>query len=284
MERFLDFMVAERDASEHTVRAYGRILSELATSLGVRPLHAATRFDLRGYLARAGGSSATMAQRMSAIRAYFRWALREQLVTEDPTERIARPRVKSSLPRVLEQGETQALVENPVGDSLRNAAILELAYGAGLRVSELAAVNIADVNLEGGLVHVREGKGKKDRRVPLGPPGVAALKAHLGGRRAGAVFLNRAGGRLSTRSLHTIVHRSGVTNGIAGVHPHVLRHSFATHLLQNGADIRSIQELLGHASLSTTQRYAAVDIGQLRATWNASHPLASDEVPARKKG
>lgn len=291
MDRFLAYLRAEKGASEHTERAYGRVLAELSAQLGERPLHEATRFDVRAYLARAGGSPATVAQRIAAIRAFFRWAMREQLASEDPTMRLARPRVRSSLPRVLEAAEARDLVENPVlpardsrlgsTDGLRNAAILELAYGAGLRVSELAKVDIRDLDLVAGLVQVREGKGRKDRRVPMGPPAVAAISAYLEARGLvcgqgpppGAVFLNPSGKRLSTRSIHTIVHRSGVSNGLAGVHPHALRHSFATHLLQNGADIRSIQEMLGHASLSTTQRYAAVDLDRLRETWNASHPL-----------
>lgn len=283
----MGFLRAEQGASAHTLRAYGRVLTEIAERLDDRPLHSATRHDLRGYLARAGGSSATVAQRLAAMRAYFRWAMREGLITEDPTELLARPRVRGSLPRVLEPVETEALVENPIGEAtLRNRAILELAYGAGLRVSELAGLDVADVNCEEGLVQVRMGKGRKDRRVPIGPPGVSAVLALLEsqGRGAkeivtGALFLNPAGGRLGTRSIYTIVHRSGVHNGLSGVHPHALRHSFATHLLQNGADIRSIQEMLGHASLSTTQRYAAVDLDQLRETWDNAHPLARASKP-----
>ncbi len=282
MDRYLAHLRAEQDASPHTIRAYSRVLRELSALLGERALHTATRFDLRTYLARAGGSSATMAQRIAALRAYFRWAMREGLVAEDATERLARPRVKRSLPRVLEAAEAEALVENAAGGeregapgvALRNTAILELAYGAGLRVSELSGVDVRDLDLVGGLVHVREGKGRKDRRVPIGPPAIEALVAYLAGRASGPVFLNPSGTRLGTRSIHTIVHRSGVKNGLADVHPHALRHSFATHLLQNGADIRSIQELLGHASLSTTQRYAAIDLDRLRETWQASHPLA----------
>lgn len=281
MQRFLGYLRAERAASPHTVRAYTRVLSEVAAGLGERPLTSATRLDLRSYLARAGGSSAAVAQRMAALRAYFRWALREGLVAEDPTTLLARPRVRSPLPRVLEPSEAEAVVEHPIpsanarGDSeARNRAILELAYGAGLRVSELAGLDVTDVDCVEGLVHVRMGKGRKDRRVPIGPPGVEAVAAYTAGRATGPLFLNPAGGRLGTRSIYTVVHRSGVQNGIAAVHPHALRHSFATHLLQNGADIRSIQEMLGHASLSTTQRYAAVDLDRLRQTWDAAHPLA----------
>ncbi len=278
MDRFIGFLRAERACSEHTVRAYCRILAELSAELPEgRALATATRLDLRAYLSHAGGAPATVAQRIAAMRAYFRWAMREGLVTEDPTERLARPRVRSSLPRVLEVGEAAALVENVAGGEpahQRNEAILELAYGSGLRVSELSALNAEDLDLVEGLVHVRRGKGGKDRRVPVGPPALAALQGHLGGRRNGPVFLNPAGTRLGVRSIHTIVHRSGVKNGLAGVHPHAMRHSFATHLLKNGADIRSIQEMLGHASLSTTQRYAAVDLGRLRETWTQSHPLS----------
>lgn len=282
MQRFVDHLRAELSASEHTIRAYSRVLGELSAGLGDRGLPTATRLDLRAYLARSGGSSATVAQRISAIRAYFRWALREQLLIEDPSERLARPKVPVSLPRVLEIDEADVLVENPLGEGdnrRRNAAILELAYGAGLRVSELAALDVGDVDVTVGLVHVRMGKGRKARRVPFGPPAAAAVSAHLAGRTAGPLFLNPAGRRLTTRSIYTVVHRSGVQNALADVHPHALRHSFATHLLQNGADIRSIQEMLGHASLSTTQRYAAVDLEQLRTSWESAHPLAR---PARK--
>jgi len=278
VDRFIDYLRAEVSASEHTIRAYSRILGELAAGLGDRPLHAASRLDLRGYLARSGGSAATVAQRISAMRAYFKWATREQLVTEDPSERLKRPKVPVSLPRVLEVNEASDLVENALGEGvvgLRNTAIVELAYSAGLRVAELAALDVRDISLAQGLVHVRMGKGKKDRRVPMGPPAADAIRAHLGSRTSGPLFLNPHGKRLTTRSIYTVVQRSGVKNGLSGVHPHALRHSFATHLLQDGADIRSIQELLGHASLSTTQRYASVNLDQLRATWDAAHPLGS---------
>ncbi len=285
MRRFVDHLRAERSASEHTIRAYSRVLAEIAQGLraeagaDARPLHSATRLDLRAYLARSGGAAATVAQRVSAIRAYFQWALREQLITEDPSERLKRPKVPVSLPRVLEVDEADVLVEHALGEGgahLRNTAILELAYGAGLRVAELAALDVADVDVTVGLVHVRMGKGRKARRVPFGPPAAAAVRELLDGRASGPLFLNRAGKRLTTRSIYTIVHGSGVQNALADVHPHALRHSFATHLLQAGADIRSIQEMLGHASLSTTQRYAAVNLDQLRATWDAAHPLALD--------
>ncbi len=277
MDRFIDYLRAEVGASDHTVRAYSRILGELAAGLGDRPLHTASRLDLRAYLGRSGGAAATVAQRISAIRAYFKWAAREALITEDPSERLKRPKVPVSLPRVLEVNEAAELVENARGEGpvlLRNTALVELAYSAGLRVAELAALDVRDVSLAQGLVHVRMGKGKKDRRVPMGPPATEAIRAHLGTRTSGPLFLNPQGKRLTTRSIYTVVQQSGVKNGLAGVHPHALRHSFATHLLQDGADIRSIQELLGHASLSTTQRYASVNLDQLRATWEASHPLA----------
>ena len=186
MDRFIDYLRAEVGASDHTIRAYARILGELAAGLGDRPLHEASRLDLRGYLARSGGSAATVAQRISAMRAYFKWATREQLVTEDPSERLTRPKVPVSLPRVLEVNEASNLVENALGEGavgLRNTAIVELAYSAGLRVAELAGLDVRDISLAQGLVHVRMGKGKKDRRVPMGPPAADAIRAHLGAHR-----------------------------------------------------------------------------------------------------
>jgi site-specific recombinase XerD len=160
--------------------------------------------------------------------------------------------------------------------ALRDAALLEVGYGGGLRVSELAALDVADVDLEESLVRVRSGKGRKSRVVPIGPPAVAAVRAWrvAAGIAEGALFRNVRGGRLTVRGLYDIVRAAGTANGVAAVHPHALRHSFATHLLGGGADVRSIQEMLGHASLSTTQRYTQVELDQLRRAHRDAHPRA----------
>lgn len=279
LEDWLDHLRAERGASPHTLRAYGRELRELRESLGGRPLSAATLLDLRRWLATAGGAPATVARRIAAARSFYTWALREGHVARSPAERLRTPKVPKSLPRVLEVPEAAELVEDAVGEgwrAARNTAILEVAYGSGLRVAELAGLERRDLELDAALVRVRRGKGGKDRVVPMTPAAVEATRAWLAqrGEAAGALFTNREGGGLTTRALYDVVRRSAVKNGLAGVHPHALRHSFATHLLAGGADIRAIQEMLGHASLSTTQRYAEVELDELVATFHRAHPHA----------
>lgn len=278
VERFLAHLRAERGASPHTLRAYGRDLETLESLLG-RPATEASVADLRRWLAGRAGAAASVARHLGALRSFYRWAMREGLVAESPAERLHGPKVRRPLPRVLEVDEANETVERPVGEgprALRNRAILEVAYGSGLRVAELAGLQAADVDLDGGLVRVRRGKGGKDRLVPMGPPATAAVRAWMAARGTtpGPLFTNGRGGRLTVRALYDVVRGSGARNGLAGVHPHALRHSFATHLLRGGADIRAIQEMLGHASLSTTQRYAQVELESLREAWKASHPHA----------
>lgn len=280
LQRFLDHLRAERGASPHTLRAYGKDLESLVQSLAPRPVLSATTLDLRHWLARnTEVAASTIARRIAAARTFFRWATREGLITDSPAERLRAPRIKRPLARVLQVDEASIVVEAPTGSGwleIRNRAILEVGYGSGLRVSELAGLDIGDVDFREGQVRVREGKGGKERLVPIGPPALDALKAWLveRGEGRGALFLNPRGRRLSTRGLYDVVHKSGVKNGLAGVHPHALRHTFATHLLAGGADIRSIQEMLGHASLSTTQRYAQVDLDHLMAVYRNAHPHA----------
>lgn len=288
--RFAAWLRAERGASPHTLRAYLHEIEGLAAwaAGGKRPrdLAALTTLDLRGWLAHSmadrsvdGGDQApaTVARRIASLKTFYRWALRGGIVARSPAERLQAPRVRRPLPRVLEIGEASALVEAPVGEgwrAARNAALLETGYGAGLRVSELSGLDLADADLDAGMIRVRAGKGRKDRLCPLGAPAVEAIRSWLShrGSAPGPLFLNPQGGRLSVRGLYDVVRDSGVKNGLAGVHPHALRHSYATHLLSQGADIRSIQELLGHESLSTTQRYTQVDLELLRQTYMRAHP------------
>lgn len=288
---FLAFLRAERGASPHTVRAYAREVESLAATLAPRGLETATHLDLRAHLAKGASAPASVQQRIGALRTFFRWLVREGRVAESPADRLASPRVKRPLPRVLEVNEATALVEEPRGAradapdrggateawrALRDRALLEVAYGGGLRVSELAALDVADVDVHGGSVRVRAGKGRKDRVAFLGSPALDAVRAWraASGVDEGALFRNVRGGRLTVRAIYDIVRAAGTTNDLPGVHPHALRHSFATHLLANGADIRAIQELLGHASLSTTQRYTQVELDQLRVAHKAAHPRA----------
>ncbi|MDP2307562.1 MAG: tyrosine recombinase XerC [Pseudomonadota bacterium] len=276
---FLAFLRAERAASAHTLRAYGRELSTLADALAPRPIESALLADLRAHLARGAGAPASLQQRIGAIRTFYRWLVREGVIAESPADRLTSPKVKRPLPRVLEVDEATGVVEDPAGEGwrhTRNVALLEVAYGAGLRVSEVAALDVADVELDRGLVRVLSGKGRKGRIVPIGPVAVEAVRALLAEGRMvdGPLFRNVQGGRLTTRGLYDVVRAAGVKNGLAGVHPHAMRHSMATHLLASGADIRSIQEMLGHASLSTTQRYTQVELDQLRVAHRKAHPRA----------
>ncbi len=292
--RYLEWLRVERGLSPHTLRAYGAELRHLERFLAERsgaedPLVEASLTSLRAYLAsRPPGAKATHARRIAALRGYYRWLVRCELREDDPTSRLQGPKVPRSLPRFLQVDEASELVENPTQGGwyrIRNIALLELGYGAGLRASELAALDRGDIDLPERLVLVRAGKGGKQRRVPFGPPAERALERWLAEREGGPaspLFLNRHGGRLSVRAIHRIVRDAGVNNGVAGVHPHALRHSFATHLLGNGADLRSIQELLGHASLSTTQRYTHVSMEQLIEAHRQAHPHARADTDDRE--
>lgn len=282
IDRFLTFLRAERGASAHTLRAYRGDLEALSASLfsRQRDLIAARLVDLREHLARPPQCSpATLGRRISCYRSFYRWAAGQGLITASPADRLSAPRLPKRLPRVLLEDEVAVLVERPTQTGwyqLRNMALLELMYGAGLRVGEMAALNRADLDLDGLLVRVRSGKGRKDRVVPFGPPAAEALRTYLmtlppDNR---ALFRNARGGRLTVRAMHTITRNSGVESGLVGVHPHALRHSCATHMLSGGADMRSIQEQLGHSSLSTTQRYAQVSPEQLLAVYRGAHPHA----------
>ena len=308
LERFLRSLAA-RDASPHTIRAYATAVGAYLDWLGERGVDWArpARQDLRAYLARlgAGGSRTTVAQRLAAIRSFHRWAAREGLSAGDPWGAIATPRLPRRLPRVLEVDQVAALLAVVEADlqaadaadpdrvalatalALRDRALVETAYAAGLRISELAAADLGALDLRRGEIRVL-GKGRKERIGLLGRPAVEAVGAYLEqGRpilldRAPAgidepiqVFLNHAGGPLGVRGLRYRLDRLCRAAGLpAGVSPHTLRHSFATHLLDGGADLRVVQELLGHENLATTQVYTHVSPGRLAAAYRSAHPRA----------
>ncbi len=233
----------------------------------------------------------TQGRHLSALRGLFRYACLKGRMQSNPAEPVPTPKVEKTLPRHLRPGEIEALLEAPAGREgplgLRDRALLELLYASGLRVGELVALNWRDIDLGARVLRV-VGKGDRERMSPFGEPAEKALRQWLDAwedvfRRRGSdeeqhlepVFLNRDGGRLSARSVRRIIDRYvEETAQAAGAHPHALRHSFATHLLESGADLRSIQELLGHASLSTTQRYTHVDTGRLLQVYRESHPRA----------
>lgn len=285
LARWLDHLRAERDATAHTLRAYQADLQGLAAFLAPtgRPLADAGLPDLRAWLARSGAggrrlSPATMARRIAAARSFFRWLHRTGRRSTDPSARLQAPKVPRRAPDFLDVPEAAAVVEQPTQEGwflLRNQALLELLYGAGLRVGEAEGLHLDALDLDQRLVRVR-GKGGKDRIVPFGPPAAQALSAWLEARgdHPGAVFLNRDGSRLSARSMWRITRDAGAANGLPGLHPHALRHSCATHMLGAGADLRGIQEQLGHQSLSTTQRYTHVDAAHLLRVYRQAHPRA----------
>jgi integrase/recombinase XerC len=295
IQAFCAHVAFERHLAEGTVTAYRRDLAQLATFLGRlrRSLGTATLHDLRRYLAQLstlGYARASVARRVGAIHTFFRWAAANGHVRSDPAALLGRPKVASRLPVVLRVPEAAALVEKPEpatdddlgrAVALRDRAVLELMYGSGLRVSEVASLTVDRVDLDRGRVVVL-GKGSKERDLPLSDPAREALAAWLREGRPmmaadgqPALFLNLKKERLGVRDIRRLVGRYGDAV-LAGrrITPHTLRHSFATHLLEGGADIRAVQELLGHASVATTQRYTHVSRSRLFAAYRQSHPRA----------
>jgi integrase/recombinase XerC len=295
---FARHLEVERAMSPRTIDAYARDVEEFRAVFAARerrdprpaeidPIairaHLAALFD--------ANDASSVARKLSSLRAFFRFLVRRSDLERNPARGVRTPKRKRPLPRALSVDDAFRVVEN-VGEQrgdpraearrLRDAALMELLYGVGLRVSEACALALGD--LEGELVRVRSGKGGKDRVVPIGRKAAAALAAclaardHLGhpttgARDPAAVFLNDRGGRLTPRSAQRLVRRAAELVGVRAT-PHSLRHSFATHLLDGGADLRSIQELLGHASLGSTQIYTRVSMDRLMAVYDAAHPRA----------
>jgi len=306
---FAHHLAVERNASPRTVAAYGRDLEEFraayARQSGGDPDPRRVEVaDVRAFVAGLYrvNDAASIARKLSALRSFYRFLAARGLAASNPARQVASPKRKKALPRALDVDAAAAVVEAPTAGekdspgALRDRAMFEVMYGAGLRVSECCALDRDDVDRdrygEGCLLRVRRGKGGKDRLVPLGRTALAALDRYLaegrprlahpkGGRQdPAALFLNRHGGRLTTRSVQRHLARAALLAG-AEATPHALRHSFATHLLDGGADLRSIQELLGHASLSSTQIYTRVSLDHLMKVYDAAHPHARN---AKEKG
>jgi integrase/recombinase XerC len=300
---FLESLASEKRSSRHTVRAYRHDLAEFFEFVATRRERAFEAADLdipevRGYLASLfeRNEPSTISRKLSTLRAFGEFLVRRRLRKDNPAKLVVMPKLKRSLPRFLTPEEAGAVVETPDTRSaagLRDRAMLELLYGSGLRVSELCGLDLHDLELGQNLVRVRAGKGGKDRVVPVGGKSRAALEEYLaarsdlrgraaeevGGQDPLALFLNRRGGRLTTRSVARLVDRASLEAGTrARVSPHGLRHSCATHLLDAGADLRSIQEILGHQSLRTTQRYTHVSIEHLVEVYDRAHPHAGGRV------
>ena len=282
---FLRHLAVERNASAHTLRSYANDLTDFQRFLaarGIGDLAAADLRAVRAWLAALharGLAAASVGRKLAAVRSCFRFLVRRGVVEANPAREARTPRQPRRLVSFLPIDEATQLVDGrAVGGAsrARDVAILEMLYATGLRVSELAGLDLDDVDRDERTVRVL-GKGRKERIVPYGGHAARALEAWLGerGEGGGAVFTNAQGGRLTTRSVHTIVRRSARAAGITRrVSPHTLRHTFATHLLDGGADLRAIQELLGHSRLSTTQRYTHVGADQLMKIYDKAHPRA----------
>ena len=302
LKEFLQFIRLNRNASVHTARAYASDLSQfldhVAESTGLPRVKLKAghldRLAIRGFMAdlhKRGLSRASAARKLAATRTFLRYLRREGLVEDDPGGLVPTPKRDVRMPVHLSEDEMGRLIDAPAIDGplgRRDHAILEMFYASGLRLSELVGLDLDDVNLSGQMVRTL-GKGGKQRLVPFNKSTASALRAYLKdrellvgasvrtskGRPRDPLFVNYRGGRLTVRSVDRIVRRYAASSGVRpGVSPHALRHSFATHLLQRGADLRAIQELLGHARLSTTQRYTHVNAAQLLDVYKKSHPKA----------
>jgi integrase/recombinase XerC len=284
LEEFAAHLSQIERASEHTQRAYLSDLTQLAEFLAERGLllDGATRDDLRAFLASRAGANApsTLGRKQSALRSFYEHRVRMGHLADSPARRLAFPRRRTSLPNVVAVDDCFGLVEAPSKKTVlgvRDRCALELLYGAGLRISELVGLDVG--NLHDGVLRVL-GKGRKERLVPVIAKAQVALSAWLARRpelkpRSDALFVNRRGGRITARSVARHLTRYAIIAGVRRhVHPHALRHSFATHLLDMGADLRGIQELLGHASLSTTQKYTHVSSEGLVQVYENAHPRA----------
>jgi len=289
---FLLYLDAQRGYSPATVAAYETDLKGAHLFLGRRNKgfdapSEVTKVDITAYLAdlhRRGLAKSSVCRKLSALRAFYRFLRQRKMAVEDPCASLSNPKLAKVHPKVLNVDQAIHLVETEVApdpEGLRDLALLEVLYGSGLRVSEALGLDFAHVDLDQKLVRVL-GKGRKERVVPLTGPAAERLRRYLEQRgafgpaaREQAIFLGKRGGRLSRKQADRIVKEMAVRSGApCSISPHTLRHSFATHMLQAGADLRSVQELLGHSRISTTQRYTHLDLAQVMRVYDASHPLA----------
>ena len=304
LKAFLQYLALNRNASAHTVRAYDSDLTQFlsytaaAAGIKVRDLSPKQldRLALRGFLGelhKQGKSRASAARKLAAVRTFLRYLRREELIDDDHGSLVATPKRDIRMPAHLSESEMSALLDAPsvaTPFGRRDRAILELFYASGMRLSELAGLDVDDVNLSANMVRVL-GKGGKERIVPFNKTAARALRTYWpdrellvrvkarGRRSRDPLFVNYLGGRLTVRSIDRLVRRYvAASSARLGISPHALRHSFATHLLQRGADLRVIQELLGHAKLSTTQRYTHVNSAQLLEVYQKAHPRAKSST------
>ena len=288
IDRFLQYLEGERNASPHTRRNYRNDLVDFFQLLGDRPLATVTPLDIRSFLASQSSqqfSKKTIARRLSCVRSFFRFLCREGVLEENPATVVPSPRLERRLPKFLDEAQTVRLLETPATDrwhGVRDRAVLETLYSTGIRVSELVGLNREDLEEISETIVVR-GKGKKERVCPIGKTALRAIETYRQSippsvqkrlREPRAVFISQKGTRLTARHVDRLLHRYALQAGLPAISPHSLRHSFATHLLDRGADLRSVQELLGHQSLATTQIYTHVTAQRLKKVYDQAHPRA----------
>ncbi|HWY22052.1 MAG TPA: tyrosine recombinase XerC [Candidatus Acidoferrum sp.] len=287
-----DFLhhLRERNASPHTVKAYSRDLSLFAAYAGSRGWKQIDHIAVRGFLSQLyekGLSKTSVARALAAVRSLYRWLAREGVVEQNPAKLVSTPKLAKKLPRVPTIEEMNSAIDGQMPEVAafpeRDRLMLELLYGCGIRNSELTGINFNDIRLSAEAILIR-GKGKKERYVPFGDSVKTALAAYLPERQnvlgairkhSAALLINRRGGRLTTRSVGRIIKKIAVAKGLSpDVHPHTLRHAFGTHMLEEGADLRAIQELLGHERLATTQRYTQLSMRHVLQVYDQTHPRA----------
>lgn len=282
IEKFIRYLEIEKNASNHTILNYKLDLTSFKDFLGELDWQKIDYLAIRRYLAELKSKNLlqrTISRKLSCIRSFFRFLSREGLIKDNPALSILSPKQEKHLPDFLTEEEVLRLIEAPLGSdvmALRDRAILETFYSTGMRISEVASLSMRDVDFIGSVVKAM-GKGKKERLIPIGDKALKAIKIYLDKRKNtnDAIFLNKNGKRIGSRGIRNIVgkyiHNLSLKNGLS---PHSLRHSFATHLLDRGADLRSVQELLGHSNLSTTQIYTHLTTDKLKKVYDKAHPRA----------
>jgi integrase/recombinase XerC len=287
-----DFLLhlRENNASPHTIKAYRGDLANFAAYAGSRRWNEIDHIAIRGFLSQLyekGLSKTSVARSLAAVRSLYRWLAREGVVEQNPAKLVATPKLPKKLPRVPTIEEMNSVLDGEMPQEAafpeRDRLMLELLYGCGIRNSELTGINLDDIRLSSEAILIR-GKGKKERYVPFGGSATSALASYLPVRlqllagkhkNASALLINQRGGRLTTRSVGRIIKKIAVAKGLSpDVHPHTLRHAFGTHMLEEGADLRAIQELLGHERLATTQRYTQLSMKHVLQVYDQTHPRA----------
>ena len=280
IDDFLSWLSVEKGYSDKTVREYGYDL-QLFERFVEKPVNRVKTSDVRSFLHHLRSereyAAVSLHRKICCLRTFYAFLSREGILDQNPMERIESPKTPKSLPKTLSVSETKKLLES--ASTQRNKAILYTLYSTGIRVSELVNLNIDDIEFKNNLIKIRSGKGRKDRVVPLAPVAAKELEIYISSKEItnnDPVFTNSKGSRLTTRTIERVVQRTREVAGITTkVTPHVLRHAFATHLIENQVDIRVIQELLGHASLATTQIYTHVSVAHLKDEYERGHPISS---------